>query len=77
MKNEKKPNRLLRVDPDVADILNVHPRTVYRLVATGQLQALRVRGALRVPQSGLDDYIQRQLQIFKLEVGFSDCGDKD
>jgi excisionase family DNA binding protein len=41
-------NRLLLLNQsDVADILNVSPRTVMRLRASGELKSIRVRGLVR------------------------------
>ncbi len=60
------PERLLRAQ-EVADRLNVHVSTVYRLADSGRLRAhrigegrLRKRG-LRVPESAVTDYLAHSL----------------
>ncbi|MFF7411625.1 helix-turn-helix domain-containing protein [Streptomyces lydicus] len=60
------PERLLRAQ-EVADRLNVHVSTVYRLADSGRLRAhrigegrLRKRG-LRVPESAVTDYLSASL----------------
>ncbi len=42
---------------EVADILRVHPRTVYRLVQESALAAIRVGTQWRVPENALHAYI--------------------
>ncbi|MEU3990135.1 helix-turn-helix domain-containing protein [Streptomyces platensis] len=60
------PERFLRAQ-EVADRLNVHVSTVYRLADSGRLRAhrigegrLRKRG-LRVPESAVTDYLADSL----------------
>lgn len=48
--------RVLRV-PDVAVHLDVDDGTVYGLIASGQLRAIRIGRLLRVPESSLADFI--------------------
>ncbi len=49
---------------EVADYLDVHPATVYRLIASGQLRTIRIgsgqkrRTNLRVPQSAVVEYLR-------------------
>jgi excisionase family DNA binding protein len=69
-------DRLLRPD-QAAIVLNVHPRTVYRMVAEGAFQCLRVRGSLRILESSLHAYVKRQMEAFELEIGFGDISDVD
>ena len=57
-----------RVD-EVAEVLNSSSRTVYRLIADGELLAFRVRSSLRVKQESLDIYIKAQIQKFQFEEG--------
>lgn len=51
--------RLFRVK-DVANVLDVHISTVYRLVDSGQLGSVRIgfgRGAIRIPAEALSAYL--------------------
>lgn len=44
----------------VAEILDVHPSSVYRLAESGRLHSVRVgfgSGALRIPANALEDYL--------------------
>lgn len=49
---------------EVAEYLEVHPATVYRLIASGQLRTVRVgsgqkrRTGLKVPQSAVVEYLR-------------------
>lgn len=40
----------------VATELGVSVRTVYELIASGELRSIRIRGAIRVPRDWLDGY---------------------
>jgi excisionase family DNA binding protein len=42
-----------------ADALAVSPRLVYKLVKSGQLQGVRVGSAVRVEESDLKEYVER------------------
>lgn len=46
---------------EVADLLRLSRMTVYRLVADGELPALRVGKSYRVPQSALDAFIAERM----------------
>lgn len=49
---------------EVAEILQVHPRTVLRLISeSGELRAIRVGGRWRVRQKDLEEYIQTHLHF--------------
>lgn len=45
---------------EVAEKLRVKPRTVYRMIADGELSAISIRDEYRIRQSELDDLIQRR-----------------
>lgn len=49
--------RLLLTDPEVAQALNVSPKTVYNLRRTGRLRYIRVGRSVRVEQSAVDEFI--------------------
>lgn len=61
-------DHLLRPN-QVADRLNVCVKTVYRLISDGHFRAIKARGSLRVFESSLTDYIDRQAALFALETG--------
>ncbi len=42
---------------EVADVMRVSKMTVYRLVHSGQMPAVRVGRSFRVPQDALDHYL--------------------
>jgi excisionase family DNA binding protein len=44
---------------EVAEILRVSQPTVLRMIADGELRAIRVRTQWRIRRSDLDDYLQR------------------
>jgi excisionase family DNA binding protein len=54
------PEPLLSVD-EAADALRVSPKTVRRLIARGELPALRVGRQLRIGRDGFFAYLRRQL----------------
>jgi excisionase family DNA binding protein len=55
------PERLLTVS-DVAERLQVSPRTVRRMIATGQLRIIRLGRSVRIHPSVLCDLVDRQWQ---------------
>ncbi len=50
---------------EVANILRVHPRTVYRLVQESALAAIRVGTQWRVPENALHDYIANGWKLWR------------
>lgn len=44
---------------DVADILKVSTKTVYRLVKDGTLPCIWIYGSIRIPQNALDAYLRQ------------------
>ena len=69
-------SRLLNVD-EAAARLNVSSRSIYRLISEAQLVGLKVRGSLRVLESSIDSYIERQILSYSLEVGVDFMTDDD
>jgi excisionase family DNA binding protein len=45
---------------DLVAYLNITPRTIYRLIRTGELPAIRVGHQWRIRQSDLDEWLDRQ-----------------
>ncbi len=58
----------------VAGILGASTRTIYRLIADGELTAFKLRGALRVTEESLDAYRIRQISKYIEENGISLSG---
>jgi excisionase family DNA binding protein len=46
---------------EVASIMRVSKMTVYRLVHSGELPAVRVGRSFRVPEQAVDDYLRHSL----------------
>lgn len=44
---------------EVADMLRVHTRTVYRLILDGHLRAIKIGSQWRVPESALHEFIDK------------------
>lgn len=44
---------------DVADLLQVSTKTIYNMIRDGELDAIRVRGQIRVASCALDTYISK------------------
>jgi len=53
---------LLRVR-DAADFLAVSERTVWRMIALGELKTARVRRCLRIYRASLEQYLKAQNQV--------------
>ena len=52
----------------VAEELQVHPRTVYRIVAASQLPTTKVGGSTRIARTALARYLRRQADPAKLSL---------
>ena len=52
-------NRMMTIK-EVAEYLSVHEKTIYRLVKSGELPALRVGGQWRFEKKVLDSWIQNR-----------------
>lgn len=62
---------MFRVD-EVAKILAVSPKTVYRMLEDGELIGLKInKGAMRIRADVLAAYVDRKSQMFVLENGFN------
>jgi len=69
---ERFSNKLLTVN-EVAGILRVSNMTVYRLLKSGQIPAIRVGKNYRIKESDVNDYLDRGTQrIEKPEPGGSE-----
>ena len=65
------PTSPLLTIKDTAAVLAVSPRTVARLVASGELESVRIRGARRIPPAALKRYVDsRQREHREKAVGF-------
>lgn len=53
--------RYLRVNT-VAEMFDVSPATIYRAIRNGQLDAVRIGGSVRVPESALAGFVERSAQ---------------
>lgn len=56
MSSEQRRVRFLTV-AEVADVMRVSRMTVYRLVHSGEIPAVRVGHSYRVPQDALEQYL--------------------
>ena len=56
MSSEQPRARFLTV-AEVADVMRVSKMTVYRLVHSGEMPAVRVGRSFRVPQDALEQYL--------------------
>lgn len=61
-------DRLLTVRT-VAGWLNVTPRKIYLLAADGAFKAVKIGAALRIFESSVHDYLEREIFRFELETG--------
>ena len=51
---------------DVVAYLNVTPRTIYRLIRTGELPAIRIGHQWRIRQSDLDEWlVEERHELFE------------
>jgi excisionase family DNA binding protein len=47
---------------EVAEFLRVTPRTVWKMISEGELEAFKVRGDYRINQSALDALMRKRPQ---------------
>ncbi len=59
IKADPTPSRCLWTIRETADALRVSPRTVWRLVASGELKSTRLGRCVRVVAASVDDLIHR------------------
>ena len=57
-----------------AALLGSSIRTIYRLIADGELTAFKVRGTLRIPEESLEEYRRRQILKYTEENGITVTG---
>ncbi len=53
--------RALRTVAEAAVYLNVHVRTMRRIIASGELRTIRLGNQIRIRPSDLDDYLDRRI----------------
>ncbi len=56
-----------RTIKEVAEQLNISSQMVYKLIRRGELDAFKIGNAVRILQSDVDTYIQRQKQLYRME----------
>ena len=56
--SEQTQERLLEAN-DVAEILNISRALSYQLLKNGDIPTVRIRGALRIMPTDLEEYIQK------------------
>ena len=61
MKDEARGEQLLRVN-EVATILAVSERTIWRMIASGELKAVHVRGCMRIYRWSVEEYLKTRNQ---------------
>ena len=59
--NEVNPGKLLRLK-EAAAMLAVCPRTVWRMIADGELEAVHIRGCTRVTLRSVVEYLKQHGQ---------------
>ena len=65
---EKSMQTLLDIS-EIAAIFKCSKKTVYRLISEGELEALNVRGSLRVTLTSVDYYINNQIKGYQKKNG--------
>lgn len=55
----------LMTTAEVADLTGFSRAFIYREIAAGRLSAFRIRKAIRISQSDLQDYLERRHQVAK------------
>ena len=58
--NSKASKSAFLTTEEVLGCLKVNPRTIYRLIKTGELPAIRIGRQWRFRRSNLDEWIDRQ-----------------
>jgi len=60
------PKLLLRVN-ETAERLSLGRSKAYQLIARGDIPSVRIDGVIRVPVSGLEDYVERLQSVSMVE----------
>ena len=58
-RSESRPDPKFLTIAEVATMMRVSKMTVYRLVHSGELPAVRVGRSFRVPESDVDEYLRK------------------
>ena len=58
-RSETRPDPKFLTIAEVATMMRVSKMTVYRLVHSGELPAVRVGRSFRVPESDVDEYLRK------------------
>jgi excisionase family DNA binding protein len=61
--------RLLRVEDVARDVLHIGRTRVYELIASGELASVAVGRSRRIPESALQEYIDRLKADASLDLG--------
>lgn len=67
-KNCKAATRLLNTN-QAAKKLNISIRTPHRRIAEGHFITLKIGRVIRILESSIDSYIERQIYLYELENG--------
>jgi excisionase family DNA binding protein len=62
MKEKNQKSALVYTVDDVADLLQLSPRTIRRLIAAGKIKVIRFGGAIRIPPSEVDAILDSGVQ---------------
>lgn len=63
------PQKCLLQVREAAALLNCSQRTIYRLIQSGDLQALKIRNCLRIPKKSISEYVSQQIVEYQIRNG--------
>ena len=62
-----------RID-EIAKLLQVSEKTIRREISSGRLDAIKIRGSVRIPREFLQKYLKDRHADFLKELGFEKTG---
>jgi excisionase family DNA binding protein len=49
--------------PDAARLMGIGERSLWRMIANGEIQSIKIRRSRRVPRTAIDEYLNAQAAV--------------
>ena len=69
MEQLRRLDKLALKQTEVAELLGVSPDTVKRMIRDGELPVVRLRGSVRIPRRGLEQWVDEHTEATRRLLG--------